>query len=389
MSRTPNTASTSPLVRLTGATVNEESHSVGHIERPDAVPFPAPAHRLLACADLLACPECGQDLAAQDRSLRCARGHTFDIARQGYVSLLTGAATKMTGDTPDMLDARAAFQSPGHFAPIASALAGVVADISTRTVVPAIDTARESATGPSTRPATARHARRHLATPPGATARAAARTRVAALLRTDANASGPSVLEIGAGTGYYLASMLDALPTARGIALDVSKAAARRSARAHSRAGAVLADAWRGLPVRENAIGIVVAVFAPRNASEVARVLTEDGHFIVVTPTPRHLAELIAPLDMVRVDGEKDVRLAESLGGLFELAERVPVEYSMSLTRADIANVAGMGPSAHHAAAERAERIAALPDPLPVTASVSISVYRRTTDPVEAPRTHP
>ncbi|MCP9623232.1 hypothetical protein NMK54_24100, partial [Nocardia otitidiscaviarum] len=58
--------------------------------------------------------------------MRCPRGHSFDLAKQGYVSLLTGSSTKMTGDTPEMLDARAAFQAAGHFAPIAAAVARAV-----------------------------------------------------------------------------------------------------------------------------------------------------------------------------------------------------------------------------------------------------------------------
>ncbi|MTE17402.1 methyltransferase domain-containing protein [Nocardia sp. CT2-14] len=193
----------------------------------------------------------------------------------------------------------------------------------------------------------------------------------------ESTVGGPAVLEIGAGTGYYSAAVLDAVPGARGIALDVSKAAARRAARAHGRAGSVLADAWRGLPVRDAVMSAVISVFAPRNADEVARVLAEDGRFIVVTPTSRHLGELIEPLGMVSVDAAKADRLAESLGELFVLVARDAVEYTMKLSHADVSNVAAMGPSAHHAAERRAERIAALPDPMPVTASVMVSVYRR------------
>lgn len=321
--------------------VNTGPFSIGTAEA-------SPADRLSACADLLACPECGGPLAAEAHTLRCPHGHTFDIARQGYVSLLTGASTKMTGDTPDMLDARGRFQAAGHFEPIATALA--------------------------------RAARRgHRPGGPGATATAFSAGRLAGLLLAadEPRSHGTGVLEIGAGTGYYLAAVLDALPGARGIALDVSKPAVKRSARAHGRAGAVLADAWRGLPVRDGAMGVVLSVFAPRNADEVARVLTGDGRFIVVTPTARHLSELVGPLEMVRVDSAKQERLTESLGGRFELLDRTEVEYSMLLTHADIAAVAGMGPSAFHAAADRSARIAALPDPLPVTASVTVSSYRR------------
>lgn len=406
---------------------------------------PAPADRLLACADLLACPQCGHPLAvgvdpaADDsptRTLRCRLGHSYDLAKQGYVSLLTGASTKMTGDTPAMLDARAAFQSAGHFTPIAAALAAAIA-----TPLPgrAADTPIFGADSPpaaTARPAPLRvddpaattglpdppesgtdlaprlDRPRSGITTPGMSIATASAARLAATLlsagtgggraesptkpqstvggrvrsgpvaesprpaRTEAADHGLAVLEIGAGTGYYVAAVLDALPTARGIALDVSKAAARRAARAHERAGSVLADAWRGLPVPDGVMSAVVSVFAPRNADEVARVLAAGGRFVVVTPTSRHLRELIEPLGMVSVDAAKEDRLAESLGERFELVGREAVEYPMSLTHEDVARVVAMGPSAFHGDVGRAEAIAALPDPVAVTASVTVSVYR-------------
>ncbi|WP_216901891.1 methyltransferase domain-containing protein [Nocardia alni] len=270
---------------------------------------------------MLACPECGDILAIRDRSLFCAQRHNFDIARQGYVSLLTGAATKMSGDTAAMLDARAAFQDARHFAPIADAVATTVGS------------ARQS--------------------PPR------------------------SILEIGAGTGYYLAAALDAIGEATGTALDVSKPAARRAARAHPRAASILADAWRGLPIRSGQFDVVLSVFAPRNAEEIARILAPGGRFVVVTPTPRHLSELIEPLSMISVDATKQDRLAETLSGHFTELDHTLIEYPMSLTHADISNVVAMGPSAHHAADTRATRIAPLPDPMPITASVTISTYRK------------
>ncbi|WP_225725055.1 MULTISPECIES: putative RNA methyltransferase [unclassified Nocardia] len=274
---------------------------------------------LVVVAGLLACPECDLAFEVPTRVLRCARGHSFDIARQGYVSLLTGASTKMTGDTAPMLEARAAFQGAGHFAPIADAVARAVGSA--------------------------------------------------------ASSSGP-VAEIGAGTGYYLASVLDATPAAFGIALDVAKPAARRAARAHPRAASVLADAWRGLPFRDGTIGTVLSVFAPRNPAEVARVLRTDGRFVVVAPTERHLGELIGPLDMVSVDPDKDRRLAESLSNRFEPTDRVVVDYSMKLGRADVRNVVAMGPSAFHAERSADAAIAALPDTVEVTASVTVTSYR-------------
>ncbi|WP_245677930.1 putative RNA methyltransferase [Nocardia acidivorans] len=356
-----------PGERLTGTSV-PTGHPLG------------PVDPLIGCADLLSCPECGRDLAARDRSLCCPRGHSFDIAKQGYVSLLTGAATKMTGDTPAMLDARASFQLAGHFQPIAEALSGAIgtglADTAAHPTAPAAETTRP-VRNPAPRASTPE---RGGLTRPGSTMAGVSAARLAAAFLPERRAvpefAGPALLEIGAGTGYYLAAALDAVPSARGLALDVSKPAARRSARAHPRAGAVLADAWRGLPVRDESVTAVLSVFAPRNAREVARVLNPAGRFLVVTPTTRHLGELIEPLDMVSVDASKTDRLADSLGDRFELVDRSTIEYRMSLTHTDIANVAAMGPSAFHAAEQRAARIAALPEPFGVTASVIVSVYR-------------
>lgn len=274
---------------------------------------------LAAVAEVLSCPECDRGLSCAPGTLRCSRGHSFDIARQGYISLLTGAATKLTGDTAAMLDARAAFQRTGNFAPIADAVAAAT--------VAAHDTG-----------------------------------------------TGGFIADIGAGTGYYLARVLDAVPAARGIALDIAKPAGRRCARAHSRAAAVVADAWRGLPIRDHTLTTALSVFAPRNPDAVARALGPAGRYIVVTPTDRHLAELIEPVGMVTVDPAKDRRLAEAMTGRFIRTERRTVDYAMTLSRTDIANLVAMGPSAHHAD-DATARIARLPDPFEVTASVTVGTY--------------
>jgi 23S rRNA (guanine745-N1)-methyltransferase len=85
-----------------------------------------------AVAHLLRCPNCAAPLALEQRSLACAHGHRFDLARQGYVSLLPPRGTSAAGDTAAMVEARSRFLGAGHFAPIADALprtAGVAVEI--------------------------------------------------------------------------------------------------------------------------------------------------------------------------------------------------------------------------------------------------------------------
>ncbi|MCE5292356.1 MAG: methyltransferase domain-containing protein [Nocardiaceae bacterium] len=265
-------------------------------------------------ADRLRCPVCTGPLAIESAVVRCTAGHSFDIAREGYVTLLSGGGTKVFGDTPAMLAARADFLAAGHYQPIADAVSRTVS---------------------------------------GAT----------------------SILEIGAGTGYYLAEALDAHPSAVGLGFDVSKAAARRIARAHSRAAAVVADAWRDWPFADDAFSHVMSVFAPRNAAEIARVLAPGGAYVVVTPQSDHLVEL---LDRVRVDQDKAQRLAQTLEGRFELESAANVRYVATMTAAEAGQAVAMGPSGHHLdAAALSGLVAGLPEQVGVTVAVTVGVYRK------------
>jgi 23S rRNA (guanine745-N1)-methyltransferase len=271
--------------------------------------------------DLLRCPVCGDSLAETDASLRCATGHSFDIARQGYVNLVPGRA-----DTSEMVDARDEFVRAGHFRPLSAALAE--------------EAARAAGGAASGAPGV--------------------------------------VVDLGAGTGHYLARVLDALPGARGIAIDASPAALRRAARAHERAAAVGADAWKPLPLRDGIASIVLSVFAPRNPDEMARILAPGGALLAVTPTTRHLHELVGPLGLLSVPDDKEDRLDSQLAAHFDLAERRTIEHAMFLTRDECAQLVRMGPSAWHIDEQAiGDRVAALPDPLTVTTSVTLSRYVR------------
>lgn len=254
---------------------------------------------------LLRCPICGADLQHCDRALRCPNGHVFDLARQGYASLLPGGARPGTADSADMVRARTEFLATGHFDPLSEALA--------------------AAAGP-----------------------------------------GP-VLDLGAGTGHHTARVLDRVAGV-GLAVDISKHAARRAAAAHPRLGAVVADAWAALPVRDGVAGTVLSVFAPRHAAETVRVLRPGGRLVVATPTAAHLRELVEARGLVSVDPRKDERLAVRLAA-FALVEEVLVERRLELSPADVRAVVAMGPSARHAVG------AGPADPVVTTLSVRVATY--------------
>ena len=80
-----------------------------------------------ACAGGLRCPVCGGALALFGRTLRCARGHCFDLAREGYVNLLPIRKKHAAdpGDGKEMVAARRAFLQAGHYDRFRQALAEI------------------------------------------------------------------------------------------------------------------------------------------------------------------------------------------------------------------------------------------------------------------------
>ena len=281
-----------------------------------------------AAVALLACPVCGQALAADPAGLRCPAGHAFDRARQGHVTLLPPGGSPHAGDSAAMVGDRADFLAAGHYAGITAALA-------------------EAA----------------LAGPPPRT-----------------------VLDLGGGTGAHLAGVLDRAPDAVGIVLDASRYAARRAARAHPRAMAVVADSWSRWPVRDAAVDRVLVVFAPRNGAETARVLAPQGRLVVVTPAADHLTELVGPLGLLTVDPAKADRLAATLEPHLRPVAAAAHREVLALDRAAVRTLVGMGPHARHLAdGELADRVAGLAEPVRVTVAVDVSTWSPDARPPTAP----
>jgi 23S rRNA (guanine745-N1)-methyltransferase len=266
----------------------------------------------------LACPVCSSRFRQLDGALRCANGHSFDVARQGYVNLLPGDARPTTADTAEMIEARLALFASGAFEPFARAVA-----------------AASSAE----------------ALPEGC------------------------VVDVGSGPGYYLAAALGALPERDGLALDISKHAARRAARQSERISAVVWDTWKQLPVQTGSAALVLDVFAPRNMAEFRRILHPAGRLIVLVPTSRHLCEIVEPLGLLTVDAEKPERLMAAAEGRLALAAETTTELRQRLTRDKLRQLVTMGPSTHHRAEDLEDNLATLPESVSVTFSAEVLTF--------------
>jgi len=289
--------------------------------------------------------------------LRCERGHAFDVARQGYVDLMP-PGTRPAGDTAEMIAAREAFLAAGHFAAIARAVAEEAGGEAREARGEGRQAGGEGPAAGGGGREVGGEGRQAGGEGPAA---GGGGPEVGGEGRVVAGGRGGCVVEVGAGTGYYLEAVRGARA---GIALDSSRYAARRAARAGL--GAVVCDVWRELPVRDGVAEVVLCVFAPRNAGEMRRILAPGGRIVVVTPTPRHLAEIAGPLGLVGMDARKEERLEAALGAP---RRRREVEATLRLSREDVRALIAMGPSARHVDADAVARAA------DVTLSVSVGVY--------------
>lgn len=247
----------------------------------------------------LRCPNCFADLEPiDDRVFGCEHGHRFDRAKHGYLTLLPPKAPRTVGDDRDMLAARAGLLNSGAYLPIAEELI--------RTV---------SATG---------------------TAASGDRLRVA---------------DLGCGTGYYSERLSRARPATDLLLADRSPDAVRAALRAVPATTGVVLDIWRPLPLRNAVADAVVNVFAPRNPSEFVRILRPGGRLVVVVPGRDHLRELRDRGLLLGVPPEKAAAVSEQLAAV-GLTRRSAsrVRYPLHADAETRALLAGMGPSAHHAA---------------------------------------
>jgi SAM-dependent methyltransferase len=129
-------------------------------------------------------------------------GHTFDVNKRGYISLLRGSSG-LIGDSSLMLDDRDRFLNAGWYGFLLQELQRVISPSAPRRIV-----------------------------------------------------------DIGCGTGYYLAGILSSRPEARALAVDISPAAVARTVRRFPAVEGLVADVWAPLPIRDASADMILNVFS-------------------------------------------------------------------------------------------------------------------------------
>lgn len=192
------------------------------------------------CVSLLQCPLCQASLSMADKTLRCSEGHSFDIAKQGYVNLLPVQHKKSLspGDSKDMVRARAAHLDGGYYQPIAERLAQIIDGCLSE--------------NPS-----------------------------------------PVILDAGCGEGYYLNFILGALnsPTAMGMGVDISKEAVLAASKRSKKIDWIVGSNAK-LPIENHSVDVILCLFGFPCYEEFVAKLKPGGVLIFVDAGESHLIEL-------------------------------------------------------------------------------------------------
>lgn len=268
---------------------------------------------------LLMCPVCRQALHLVENAWRCENGHSYDVAKQGYVNLhvVQHKHSKTPGDTPESVLARREFLQAGFYQPLQQTVVALLQQLQPK-----------------------------------------------------------SVLDIGCGEGYYTSAMQGC--TDQCVGVDIAKTAIQRAAKLNENVTWVVGTGAT-LPVQDRTIDVCTSLFSPIPQSEIVRVLRENGYLIVVTPAPRHLYELREAL-FEQVTLHEPQKFVEQLAAQFKLVQSQCVEVPMLLDQYALKNLIAMTPYAYKANPERRMKLEQVQQ-FSVIAAFQIYVFEKNQQP--------
>lgn len=195
-------------------------------------------------AENLACPIDNLALTKKDGCYQCTSGHSFDIAKQGYINLLPvqHKKSKDPGDSKAMVQARAHFLNGDFYKPIADNLSKII-------------------------------------------------------LKNPGNDKQLCILDAGCGEGYYLDQLIiaaQAYDNERGVSfigMDISKPAILAASKRNKQACWVVGTNSQP-PFLTRTVDLIFCVFGFHSFTGFKNILKPGGKVILVEPGERHLQEL-------------------------------------------------------------------------------------------------
>lgn len=262
---------------------------------------------------ILICPVCGGALNSEKGCRKCENGHSFDVAKEGYVNLLIRShkSGDTIGDSREMALSRHRFLERGAFSPLKSAI---------RDYVNRFDICG-------------------------------------------------NMLDICCGEGYYSSALSGVVRDV--YAFDLSKNMVRLAAK-RSAAHCFVANISK-IPIKSDSIDCAVHLFAPFHDGEFSRIMNSNGVLLTAVAGKRHLMGMKEVLYDHPYENDEQPPAAPS----FTVADKITVRADITLTdREDIAALLNMTPYGVHSPAEGKRKLLAL-DRLDTLAEFVIFVMKK------------
>lgn len=258
------------------------------------------------------CPACGMPLFVKEASLCCEKGHTYDVARKGYVHL--HRKTVQSYYDKALFEARRAVFDAEFYQPVTKALEEIIT--------------------------------------PLAPAR---------------------LLDAGCGEGYYLSSLSPALPQCILIGIDLSKEAILSAAGRSGSALYCVGDLNR-LPFQDHVFDVVLNILSPASYASFTRVLKKDGYFVKIMPGREYLQEIRRRLPEAKAEYD-DTRVPEYLQQHMQVVRLERLRYTLPLSPASYACFIAMTPLTESLPAEERNLLLNDP-PDEITIDLQLAVCR-------------
>lgn len=188
-------------------------------------------------AEILQCPYCHQSLKVEEeKSLKCEKNHTFDVAKQGYINLVTNGI-KTAYDKTLFASRYEIISSIGLYDELQKELV--------------------------------------------------------ASITKEIKKEGITIIDLGCGEGSHLNQLKERLADKNitGIGIDISKDAILAASKHYDSFTWLVGD-LANLPIQNNSVDIILDILSPSNYKEFLRILAKEGLVLKVVPASDYLKEI-------------------------------------------------------------------------------------------------
>lgn len=250
--------------------------------------------------NILTCPVCKGELLFENKTAKCKNNHSFDIAKQGYVNLLSSHKSgDSTGDNKEMALSRRDFLEKGFYSALAAAVGNCIEKYTE---------------------------------------------------------DGDNILDICCGEGYYTDFLAKKYSNHSYYGFDLSKNMVRLAANRHTDALFFVANI-ASIPVKSNSVKLAFHLFAPFHSGEFSRVLCDDGVIVTAIPGKEHLFGLKSVLYEKPYYNDEKPPITNGL----ELTETIRVKDTITLcSKNDIKALFQMTPYYYHTPSEGMKKLDSL-----------------------------